>query len=182
MLSSSLVASAPSSGGAKLGRRGSRQLTDGRNSSARKQEDLMASCLARAERIRRLQCTGSHGKQNLPGEAEVWDRGREPAVLPVQLEVSQHGTREGQCLAAWGPPARPVHGKGSWPRSPQGDEFAITRGSAFPGQPLSGAALHAVTGESSDGSSVLSLLCLHRGCPWGKALAACPPGLILLLG
>ncbi|KAM6108022.1 glycylpeptide N-tetradecanoyltransferase 1 [Pterocles gutturalis] len=52
------------------------------------------------ERIRRLQCTGSHGKQNLPGEAEVWDRGREPAVLPVQLEVSQHGTREGGTGAA----------------------------------------------------------------------------------
>lgn len=75
---------------------------DGRNSLARKQEELMALCLAHAERIRRLQCTGSHGKQNLPGEAEVWDWGREPAVLPVQLEVSQHGTREGQCLGVVG--------------------------------------------------------------------------------
>lgn len=84
-------------------------------------------------------------------------------------------------LGWWGPPARPVHGKGSCLHNPQGDEFAVTHTLVFPVQPLSGAVLHTVTGESSDGSSVLSPLCLHRGCPWGKALATCFPRLILLL-
>lgn len=71
-------------------------------------------------------------------------------------------------LGWWGPPA---HGKGSCPRSPQGDGCAITHRPAG----------HTVMGECSDGSSVLFPLCPHRGCPWGKALVACLPRLVLLL-
>lgn len=171
--SSSPSASLPSSGGAKLGGRGGRQLTGGMNSPARKQEELMASCLAPAERIRRLQCTGSHGKQNLPGEAEVWDWGRQPAVLPVQLEVSQHGTREGQCLGVVGS-SSPREGVLSL--QPPGRWVRCHTHCGIP-RPAG----HTVTGECSDGFSVLFPLCLHRGCPWGKALTACLPRLVLLL-
>lgn len=48
-----------------------------------------------AERVRCLQCTGSNGKQDFLGEAQVRHRRRESTVLPVQLEVSQHGLRKG---------------------------------------------------------------------------------------
>ena len=45
-------------------------------------------------RLRRVQRTGPDGKHLVLGEAQIWDRRRQPPVLPLQLEVPRHGPQE----------------------------------------------------------------------------------------
>ena len=46
--------------------------------------------------LRRVQRAGPDGEQVFPGAAEIRHRRRQPAVLPLQLEVPQHGAETGQ--------------------------------------------------------------------------------------